>query len=154
LGIRAFDQQDREHLSTLIDKNTRIPVERQRVYSTKEDNQPAVDVEVFQGQLDPQSKIGQFQLGGIRPAKKGEPQIEVTFAIDASCVLQVTARDKQTGVSNSIRLTDTTLLSPAERDAMARRFEQQQEQESQRQQLRELLEDLARQVTDVTGTAS
>ncbi len=148
LGIRAFDQQDREHFSMLIDRNTHIPVSKQQTYSTHEDNQPAVDIEVFQGQLDQRSKIGHFRLAGVRPAKKGEPQIEVTFAIDASCVLQVTARDKQTGLSNSIKLTDTTLLSPAERETMARRFELQQEQEVKRQQLRELLEELARQVAD------
>jgi molecular chaperone DnaK len=154
LGIRAFDQQDREHFSMLIDRNATIPVSKQQTYSTKVDNQPAVDIEVFQAQLDAQSKIGHFQLVGIRPAKKGEPQIEVTFAIDASCVLEVTARDKQTGLSNSIKLTDTTLLTPGERDAMARRFEQQQEREGQRQQLREVLEDLARQFDDVAGINS
>jgi molecular chaperone DnaK len=152
LGIRAFDQQDKEHFSMLIDRNTTIPVERRQTYSTHEDNQPAVDIEIFQGQLDAQSKIGHFRLDGIRPAKKGEPQIEVTFAIDASCVLAVTARDKQTGLANSIKLTDTTLLSPGEREAMARRFEQEQEEQGQRQQLPELLEDLARQVADAAAS--
>jgi molecular chaperone DnaK len=154
LGIRAFDQQDREHFSLLIDKNTTIPVSRQQMYSTKEDNQPGVDVEIFQERLEPQSKIGHFKLEGIRPAKKGEPQIEVTFAIDASCVLEVTARDKQTGLASSIKLTDTTLLAPSEREAMARRFEQQQELEDQRQQLHELREELARQVADVAASGS
>jgi molecular chaperone DnaK len=154
LGIRAFDQKDREQFSILIEKNTTIPTEKRETFSTHADNQPAVDVEIFQGQLDAGSKIGHFRLDGIRPAKKGEPQIEVTFAIDASCVLQVTARDKQTGLANSIKLTDTTLLSPAEREAMARRFEQQQGQEAQRQQLRELLDELARQVSDAAASGS
>jgi molecular chaperone DnaK len=154
LGIRAIDQQDREQFSILIERNTTIPVSRQQVYSTHQDNQPGVHVEVFQGQLDARSNIGHFVLEGIRPAKKGVPQIEVTFAIDASCVLEVTARDKQTGLTNSIKLTDTTLLSPAEREAMARRFEEQQEQEGQRQQLCALLEDLARQVADAVGSNS
>lgn len=154
LGIRAFDEKDREHFSMLIDRNTRIPVEKRQIYSTHEDNQTQVDVEVFQGQLDARSKIGQFRLAGIRPAKKGEPKIEVTFAIDASCVLQVTARDQQTGLSSSITLTDTTLLSPAERDEMAQRYQRQQEQEGQRDQLRELLADLAGQVADAVGSDS
>jgi molecular chaperone DnaK len=154
LGIRAFDQTDREHFSMLIDRNTTIPVSRQQTYSTHTDNQPNVHVEVFQGHLDPQSRIGEFVLEGIRPAKKGEPQIEVTFAIDASCVLQVTARDKQTGLANSVKLADPILLSPAEREAMARRFEQQHEQEEQRQQLCGLLEDLQRQVADVAAGGS
>jgi molecular chaperone DnaK len=154
LGIRAFDAQDREHLSMLIDRNTTIPVSREGIYTTKDDNQSAVDIEIFQGKLDDQSKVGHFRLEGIRPAKKGEPQIQVTFAIDANCVLAVTACDKQTGLSNSITLTDTTLLSPTERDVMARRFEQQQVQEGERQQLGGLLEDLARQVADAASSDS
>jgi molecular chaperone DnaK len=154
LGIRAFDEQEREHFSSLIEPNTTIPAQKQRIYTTAKDDQPAVDIEIFQGRLDERSKIGHFQLCGIRPAKKGEPQIEVTFAIDTSCVLEVTARDKQTGLSNSIKLTDTTLLSPEERDSMARRFERQQEQEVQRQQLLELLSDLARQVEDAVDGGS
>jgi molecular chaperone DnaK len=153
LGIRAFDQQDRQHFSMLIDRNTPIPVSRKQIYSTREDNQLGVDIEIFQGRLDGQSKIGQFRLEGIRPAKKGEPQIEVTFAIDASCVLEVTARDKLTGLANSIKLTDTTLLSPAQREAMARSFDLQQQEEGRRKQLSELLEDLARQV-DAAGSGS
>jgi tetratricopeptide (TPR) repeat protein len=97
------------------------------------------------------SRIGHFRLEGLRPAKKGEPKVVVTFTIDASCLLEVTARDQQTGLSSSIELTDTTLLSPTERDALARRFDEQQEREGQRQQLRELLEDLTRQVADAAG---
>jgi molecular chaperone DnaK len=149
LGIRAQDQDEKEIFSVLIDKNTRIPTTRTQTYSTAKDNQPAVDIEIFQGQLDPGSKIGHFSLAGIRPAKKGEPQIDVTFTLDASCVLEVTARDKHTGLANSIRLTDTTLLSPVERDAMAKRFHQLQEQEDRWQQLRTLLADLAQQITTV-----
>jgi molecular chaperone DnaK len=151
LGIRAFDQQDREHLSVLVEKNTRIPVQRRQTYSTKEDNQPAVDVEVFQGQLNDGSRIGHFRLEGIRPARKGEPQIEVTFAINANCVLEVTAKDKQTGISNTVRLEDPITLSPWERDRMGERLREQQEREGRQQRLRQLLDDLARQVADATG---
>lgn len=154
LGIRIFDKEDREQFSVLVAKNTTIPTEKKEIYSTHDDNQPAVNVEIFQGQLDARSKIGHFRLDGIRPAKKGEPQIEVTFSIDASCVLEVTARDKQTGLSNSVTLTDTTLLSPGERDAMARRFGEQREREEQRQQLRDALESLRQQASDADGGSS
>ena len=148
LGIRALNQEDREHFSVLIDKNTTIPVSRQQVYSTRKDNQPNVNIEIFQGQLDDRSKIGQFQLD-IPPAKRGEPHIEVSFSIDPSCVLEVTARDQKTGVSKVIKLTDSTLLSPAERDAMTRRFEQLQVEEDHRHQLAQLVEDLGRQVAEI-----
>jgi molecular chaperone DnaK len=143
LGIQSVDgaDKDKKTFSMIIDRNTHIPVERQQVYTTAEDNQPAVDIEIYNGQLDPGSKIGQFRLDGIPPAKAGTPQIEVTFAIDASCVLTVTARDKGTGRSKSILVTDTTLLSPGERDEMTRRYRQQRDLEKLRQRLPRLIAD-------------
>jgi molecular chaperone DnaK len=126
---------DRETFSTVIDRNTHIPVERTKEYTTHEDNQRSIDVEIFNGSIDPAAKIGQFRLDGIRPAPRGEPRIQVTFAIDASCVLEVTARDVGTGRSNSVRVNDTTLLSPSERDAMARRFQQQRETAQQQAEM-------------------
>jgi molecular chaperone DnaK len=154
LGIRSFDQKDLQHFSILIDRNTTIPVSKEQTFSTRDDNQPAVDIEILQGQLDTESMIGQLRLDGIRPAKKGVPQIVVKFTIDASCVLEVTARDKDTGLANSLELRDSILLTPAEKQGMAKRLKQQQEQEAQRQQLRGLLEDLTRQVADATGRNS
>ena len=151
LGIRVFNDKDKEEFSILVERNQTIPVERSQTYSTKEDNQTSVDVEIFQGEMSAGSRIGHFRLEGIRPAKKGEPKINVTFAIDVNCVLRVSARDEQTRQANSIRITDTTLLSPGERDAMAQRFREQQEQEQQRQLYRQQLQELAGQVEDALG---
>jgi molecular chaperone DnaK len=137
LGIRSVDEtnKDRKIFSMIIDRNTHIPVDRKEVYTTVGDNQAAVDIDIYNGQLDPGSKIGHFRLDGIPPATAGTPQIEVTFAIDASCVLKVTARDKGTGRSKSILVTDTTLLSPGERDEMTRRYQRQRELEDLTQRL-------------------
>lgn len=143
LGIRSVAERDREHrvFSMIIDKNTRIPVQKQEIYTTIEDNQTAVDIEIFNGELDDELKIGEFRLDGIAPAPAGIPQIEVTFSIDASCVLTVRALDKGTGRSKSIVVTDTTLLSPAERDEMTRRYQLQREREQVRQRVGELVDE-------------
>ena len=144
LGVKAVDAQGCEHFSMLIDRNTRIPAKAKQIYYTAQDNQMAADIEVFQGQLDAQSKVGHIRLDGLWPAKKGQAQIEVRFEIDANCVLQVTARDTQMGRSASVTLTDTTLLPPSERDRVAQRFERQREHESLRRRL-------ALQVADAAG---
>jgi len=145
LGILSVDQADqrRKAFSVLIERNTHIPVDRSEVYTTLEDNQSAVDIEIYNGQLDPGSKIGQFRLDGIPPARAGVPKITVTFSIDASCVLRVTARDQGTGRSKSILVTDTTLLSPGERDEMARRYQRQRELDELRQRLPRLIDEAA-----------
>jgi molecular chaperone DnaK len=139
LGIRSVAEGDREHrvFSMIIDKNTR----KQEIYTTVEDSQTAVDIEIFNGELDDELKIGEFRLDGIAPAPAGTPQIEVTFSIDTSCVLTVRALDKGTGRSRSIVVTDTTLLSPAERDEMTRRYQLQRERERVRQRVAELIDE-------------
>ncbi|EIV92596.1 molecular chaperone [Frankia sp. QA3] len=145
LGIRAFEEDDRETFSVLVEAGTHIPVERKGVYSTHADDQTVIRVEIFNGSLEATAKIGQFLLDGLRPAPRGQTRIEVTFALDASCVLEVTARDVATGRSETVRVDDTTLLPPAEREAMARRFARQREREraaAERDELRERLQAL------------
>ncbi|WP_410643574.1 Hsp70 family protein [Amycolatopsis sp. lyj-346] len=135
LGIRVRDEHDRERLSELVPRNTTIPVTRSDVFTTHDDNQSVVRIEIFNGGLDREAKIGQFQLAGIPPAEKGVPQIDVTFEIDASCVLSVTARDRATGRAGSIRIADTTLLSPKEIAELTRSYDRQREIEQQHEEL-------------------
>lgn len=141
LGIRVREDAGSEEFSELIGANTRIPVAEHKTYTTTEDGQTEVRIEIFNAGLTPRAKIGQFRLAGIPPAPKGVPEIEVTFSIDASCVLDVTARDTGTGRSNSVRISDTTLLPPGEREAMARRREEQVDTQKLRRRLRELADE-------------
>lgn len=142
LGVRVLDpDRDTDQFSEVIARNTRIPTQQQKVYSTTKDNQGAVDIEIYNGSLDEAARVGQFRLGDLPPAAAGVPQIEVRFAIDASCVLEVTAQDLGSGNSRSIRVTDTTLLSPAEISDMARRRERQTALEEVRRELADLLDD-------------
>jgi len=138
LGIRISSEHDQESLSELIPRTTTIPARQSRIYTTHDDNQTVVRIEIFNGALEQESKIGQFELTGIPPAEKGVPQIDVTFDIDADCVLTVTALDLGTGKSNSIRIADTTLLSPAEVEDLTRRYERQQETEQRQRDVAEL----------------
>lgn len=154
LGIRAAEgtgDAERKVFSELISRATTIPTHRSEIYTTHDDNQTEVRIEIYNGSLDRESKIGEFVLTGIPPAPKGEPQIEVTFDIDADCVLEVTARDLKTGLANGIRVTDTTLLSPREIGDLTRSYEQQRERERQRGELADLraeLRDLAAALAD------
>jgi molecular chaperone DnaK len=142
LGIRVLERErDTDRFSEVIARNARIPTQRKQIYSTTTDNQNAVDIEIFNGSLDEAARIGHFRLGDLPPAPAGTPQIEVSFAIDASCVLEVTAQDLGTGNSRSIRVTDTTLLSPEEISDMARRQERQTALEELRREIADLLDD-------------
>ncbi|WP_370964244.1 Hsp70 family protein [Amycolatopsis sp. cg9] len=132
LGIRATNKDAGVHFSELIPRTTTIPTRRSEIYSTHQDNQRDVHVQIFNGSLERESKIGEFVLTGIAPARRGVPQIEVSFALDADCVLDVTARDLGTKQAKSIRVADTTLLSPTEISALTRRYEQQRLREQQR----------------------
>lgn len=142
LGVRVLDpERDLDEFSELIARNASIPTQQRRVYSTTRDNQDAVDIEIYNGSLDAAARVGQFRLGDLPPAKAGVPQIEVRFAIDASCVLEVTAQDLGSGNSRSIRVTDTTLLSPAEIRDMAERRERQTVLEELRREIADLIDD-------------
>ncbi|MDL4775367.1 Hsp70 family protein [Actinomadura xylanilytica] len=143
LGLLVAPSPGAEEFSPLIAANTHIPAERHGTYSTTRDDQDAVLVQIYNGDLRPESKIGEFRLGGIPPAPAGEPEIEVTFAIDQSCVLEVTARDRKTGNLSSITVSDTTLLSPGEVSEMALRHRLERERETLRTETAALRERLA-----------
>jgi molecular chaperone DnaK len=100
---------------------TKIPARRDEVFTTAEDNQPAVDVVVVQGEREMASDnrvLGRFKLGNIRPAPRGEPHIEVTFDIDANGILNVTARDKDTNAEQSITISEQSNLDKSEVERM------------------------------------
>jgi molecular chaperone DnaK len=108
-------------MTKIIERNTTIPARRSEVFSTAEDNQSAVDVVVLQGERERAADnrvLGRFRLENIRPAPRGEPQIEVTFDIDANGIVNVTARDRDTGAQQSITISESSNLDSAEIDRM------------------------------------
>ncbi|MBR9984608.1 MAG: molecular chaperone DnaK [Desulfosarcina sp.] len=110
-------------MTQLIEKNTTIPARQSQVFSTAEDNQPAVTVHVLQGErkmADGNKTLGRFELTGIQPAPRGAPQIEVTFDIDANGIVEVSAKDQATGKQQSIRITASSGLSKAEIDRLVK----------------------------------
>lgn len=111
----------------IIDRNTTIPVKKSQVFSTAQDNQPGVEIHVLQGER-PMAKdnvsLGRFMLDGIPPAPRGVPQIEVTFDIDASGILHVSAKDLGTGKEQSIKITSSTKLSKEDIDKYVKEAEQ------------------------------
>ncbi len=110
----------------LIEANTTIPTKKSQIFSTAQDNQPSVEIHVLQGER-PMAKdnktIGRFHLDGIPPARRGEPQIEVTFDIDADGIIHVTAMDKKTGKSKDIRIEASSGLSKEEIERMKKEAE-------------------------------
>lgn len=108
-------------MTKVIERNTTIPARRTEVFSTAEDNQTAVDVVVLQGERERAADnrvLGRFRLENIRPASRGVPQIEVTFDIDSNGILNVSARDKDTGTEQQISISDTSNLDRAEVEQM------------------------------------
>ncbi|MEW2084572.1 molecular chaperone DnaK [Streptomyces sp. NPDC005283] len=114
-------------MTKIIERNTTIPARRTETFSTAEDNQGAVDVVVLQGERELAADnrvLGRFQLKDIRPAPRGEPQIEVTFDVDANGILNVTARDKDTGAEQSITISEGSNLDQSEVERMVQEAEQ------------------------------
>jgi molecular chaperone DnaK len=108
-------------MTKVIERNTTIPARRTETFTTAEDNQSAVDIVVLQGEREMAADnrvLGRFRLENIRPAPRGEPQIEVTFDIDANGILHVTARDRDTGAEQKITISDTSNLDRSEVDRM------------------------------------
>jgi molecular chaperone DnaK len=144
LGIRVVGAEKDGTFAELIAANTTIPTTRRETFTTAHDNQASVHIDVLQGSVTTDARIGQFSLDNIPPAPQGEPQIEVAFSIDANCVLEVTARNVQTGATNSVRITDTTLLRPQERQHMTEVLQRRRRREATRSRLRELLAQIDR----------
>jgi molecular chaperone DnaK len=108
-------------MTRIIDRNTTIPARRSEVFSTAEDNQSAVDVVVLQGERELAADnrvLGRFRLENIRPAPRGEPQVEVTYDIDANGILNVTARDRDTGAEQRITISESSNLESGEVERM------------------------------------
>jgi molecular chaperone DnaK len=124
-------------MTRLVDRNTTIPARRSETFSTATDNQPAVDVVVLQGERERAADnrvLGRFQLTGIRPAPRGEPQVEVIADIDANGILNVTARDKDTGAEQGITISESSNLDQTEVERMVQEAERNRASD---QQLRE-----------------
>jgi molecular chaperone DnaK len=127
-------------MTKLIERNTTIPARRAEVFSTAEDNQPAVDVVVLQGERERAADnrvLGRFQLTDIRQAPRGEPHVEVTFDVDANGILNVTAKDKDTGKEQGITISESSNLDTSEIDRMVADAERNR---SEDQRLREAVD--------------
>lgn len=124
-------------MTKIIERNTTIPVRRSQIFSTAEDNQPAVDIHVLQGEREMASdnrSLGQFKLDGIPAAPRGIPQIEVTFDIDANGILKVSAKDKASGKEQTVTITGSSTLDKNEIDRMVNEAEKNADEDKKRRE--------------------
>ena len=125
-------------MTPMIPRNTSIPTKKTETFTTAADNQPSVDVKVFQGErpiANDNKKIGEFHLDGILPAPQGAPKIEVTFDLDANGILNVTAKDQGTGKANTVRIEHSSGLNQAEIDKMKRDAEVHADEDKRKREL-------------------
>ncbi len=125
-------------MTTLIERNTTIPVKKSQVFSTAEDMQTAVDIHVLQGERPMAADnmtLGHFRLEGIPPAPRGMPQVEVTFDIDANGILNVKAQDKATGKEQTVKITASTNLNKADVERMVNEAKRNEAEDRKRKEL-------------------
>ncbi|GAA9158666.1 molecular chaperone DnaK [Helicobacter pylori] len=125
-------------MTKVIDRGTTIPAKKSQVFSTAEDNQPAVSIMVLQGERElarDNKSLGKFDLQGIAPAPRGVPQIEVTFDIDANGILTVSAQDKNTGKSQEIKISGSSGLSDSEIEKMIKDAELHKEEDARKKEV-------------------
>ena len=133
LGIETYGGV----FTKMIERNTTIPTKKSQIFSTAADNQPAVDVSVYQGEREfakDNKLLGNFMLDGIAPAPKGVPQIEVTFDIDQNGIVNVSAKDLGTGKENNITITSNTNMSKDDIDKAVKEAEQYAEEDKKRRE--------------------
>ncbi|MCI7552187.1 MAG: molecular chaperone DnaK [Actinomycetaceae bacterium] len=139
-------------MTKLIERNTAIPTKRSEVFSTAEDNQPSVLIQVYQGERSfarDNKLLGTFELGGIAPAPRGMPQIEVTFDIDANGIVHVSAKDRGTGQEQSVTITGGSALSKEDIDRMVKEAEEHAAEDEKRREEAEVRNTAEQQVYSI-----